>query len=172
MSEIIVKVVRNIGGCEAVFEGQFGGVQAALSAAHELAGLPLAQTGVAGETTAKPAAVDTKKQEPKADPKDAKPAAKDAAAQKSAKPETTAKAESADAAPAGDSAKLDYTQDIRPLVVKVSQDKGRDTITALLQRFGVGKGPELKPEQWAEFKDYAERTLSGDYNPLEAEEMA
>ena len=42
-----------------------------------------------------------------------------------------------------ETAALDYTKDIKPILIKVSKDKGRDALIALLSKFGVFKGDEL-----------------------------
>ena len=42
---------------------------------------------------------------------------------------------------------LDYTKDVKPLLVKVSLNKGRDTLVALLAKFGVVKGDALPADK-------------------------
>ncbi len=173
MSDILVKVIRNIAGAEAIFEGHFIDVAAALVAAHEFAGAdkPAVQANT-GKGETKPAAAKTEaKPEAKAEVK--KQTAATAPAQSGATQPTTEKAAAA-SAPAGaaEADGLEYVRDIRPLVVKVSTEKGRETITALLQRYGVAKGPDLTPEQWADFKNDAERTLSGEWDPVDADAEA
>lgn len=42
-------------------------------------------------------------------------------------------------------------EDVKHAIVKLSGSKGRDAVVALLTEFGAGKGPDLKPEQFAEF---------------------
>ena len=95
-----------------------------------------------------------------------KPKAKEkAAAKEEKKPEPEkAKAEEKPAA-------LSLETDIKPLAVKVSIDKGRDILVALLQRMGctVGKTSELAATQYAEFMDLAGKVLSGEYNPMASE---
>lgn len=54
-------------------------------------------------------------------------------------------------APAPVAEALDYVKDVRPLILRISKEKGRDTAVALLQKFGVAGGPDLKPEQLADF---------------------
>lgn len=39
--------------------------------------------------------------------------------------------------------------DVKTKVLELSKDKGRDQVVALLQRHGVAKAPDLKPEQYA-----------------------
>ena len=38
---------------------------------------------------------------------------------------------------------LDYTKDIKPLLVKLSTSKGRDALVGLLAKYGVAKGDAL-----------------------------
>ena len=70
-------------------------------------------------------------------------ASAEAAAAPESKPEATSAPETA-AAP------LAYP-DVVAAINKLATAKGRDTAVALLGEFGVSKGPELKPEQFAEF---------------------
>lgn len=89
-------------------------------------------------------------------PKADKPAKEKAAAPKEEKPKEEAKAE------------LSLEADVKPLAIKVSTDKGRDILVALLQRMGckVGKTSELAATQYAEFMDLANKVLTGEYNPV------
>lgn len=43
---------------------------------------------------------------------------------------------------------IDYEKQVRPLLVKVSTTKGRDALVALLAKFDVTKGDQLKPGQF------------------------
>ncbi len=45
---------------------------------------------------------------------------------------------------------LDYKKDVGPLILKLA-DKSRPAAVKLLSDFGVAKGTELKPDQFAEF---------------------
>lgn len=45
---------------------------------------------------------------------------------------------------------LNYEKEVRPALVKVSTAKGRDALVALLARFEVTKGDQLKPAQLAD----------------------
>lgn len=54
-------------------------------------------------------------------------------------------------------------------VLALSKHKGRPMVEALLSRFGVQKGPDLKPEQFAEFIKDVDRILTGEYDPEKAE---
>lgn len=42
-------------------------------------------------------------------------------------------------------------EQIKPLIIKLNTTKGREAAAGLLAEFGVTRGPELKPEQFAEF---------------------
>lgn len=54
-------------------------------------------------------------------------------------------------------------------VLALSKHKGRPMVEALLSRFGVQKGPDLKPEQYARFIKDVDRVLVGEYDPHDAE---
>lgn len=45
---------------------------------------------------------------------------------------------------------LNYEKEVRPALVKVSTAKGRDALVALLAKFEVTKGDQLKPSQLAD----------------------
>jgi hypothetical protein len=49
-----------------------------------------------------------------------------------------------------DVAQISYAKDVAPLILRMAEDKGRDAVKALFSTFGVGKGPELKAEQYGE----------------------
>lgn len=60
-----------------------------------------------------------------------------------------------------DTKTADITYDqIKPLILKVNTTKGRDAATSLLAEFGVTRGPELKPEQFAAFHKRATEVLA------------
>lgn len=42
-------------------------------------------------------------------------------------------------------------EDVKKAIIKLSQAKGRDAVVATLAKFGANAGPQLKPEQYAEF---------------------
>lgn len=50
--------------------------------------------------------------------------------------------------------------DVKPLILKINTAKGREAATAALAKFGVTKGPDLKPEQYADFVAYANEVLA------------
>lgn len=93
-----------------------------------------------------------------------KPAAT-ASSPSGATPETTAQAESV---PAGDAPTYDQVKD---RILTLSKEKGREPTVALMQRHGVSKGPDLKPEQYADFIKDVNAILAGTYDP-EAAELA
>ena len=53
---------------------------------------------------------------------------------------------------------LDYDVDIKPAATKLAA-KDRDALVGILTSFGVKRGTELKPEQFAEFLGTVKRTL-------------
>ncbi len=68
-------------------------------------------------------------------------------------------------------ASLDYTKDIKPLVLDIAKIS-RAKAEGLLQRFGVTSAKDLKADQFAEFKAKAEQVISGDYDPTASSEEA
>lgn len=66
---------------------------------------------------------------------------------------------------------IDYAATIKPKILDLAKmPEGRDKLTALLQRFGVTKGPDLKPEQHVEFDETIDRVIAGEYDPRDAEQ--
>lgn len=63
----------------------------------------------------------------------------------------------------------DYNKDIRPLILDMSKNKGREPTVAALARFGAKAGAELKPERYADAFQYFNDVLSGKVDPLKAE---
>lgn len=61
---------------------------------------------------------------------------------------------------------LDYEKDIKPKVLKLAADKGRDATAATMARFGVKKAPELNKSQWPEFVRFIDRVLAGEIDPM------
>ena len=97
-------------------------------------------------------AVEAKKEVEKKAPPAEKP--KDATSKPGADPKANAAASS-----------IDYAS-IRGKVLDLTkQPEGRDRCGALLARFGVTKGPDLKPEQLEEFNDLLDKTLAGEIDP-------
>lgn len=77
------------------------------------------------------------------------PAAESAAAQ----PQASTAATSSDSKP------LTY-EDVKPLILDLTKAKGREVAAGALAKFGAAKGPELKPEQFAEFVAHAKSLLA------------
>jgi hypothetical protein len=67
-----------------------------------------------------------------------------------------------------DAPKLDYEKDIKPRVLLLSKDKGRDATIATLSRFGVAKATELNEDQWPAFLEFVNKVIAGEANPEEA----
>lgn len=73
-------------------------------------------------------------------------------AKKPATTQTAPETKAATTAPAAESpsepvAAIDYTKDVKPLLLKVSTSKGRDALVALLTKFGVAKGDQLPADK-------------------------
>lgn len=66
---------------------------------------------------------------------------------------------------------LDYEKDIKPLVLAIAKIS-REKAEALLQRFGVTSAKNLKADQFADFKEKAERVIDGKYDPVASDEGA
>ena len=63
--------------------------------------------------------------------------------------------------PAMDTAATDATyDDVKNAIVKLSGQKGRDQVVALLSQFDAAKGPDLKPEQFAGFLAQANAAMA------------
>lgn len=177
MSLVSVVVRRLFGDVEATFTTEAADLQAALTAAHHLAGI---DTPTAPATGSAPAAATTEKtkataEKPKADAK--KQTADSASSAPGATPATTAQPAAAqdktssttDAQPnTGAGEEVSYDQ-VKSLILTIASKQGRDKVTALLQRFGAAKGPELKQDQYAEFVVTAQKVLDGEYDPVAGE---
>ncbi|MGZ3184387.1 MAG: hypothetical protein ACXU8N_18275 [Telluria sp.] len=59
--------------------------------------------------------------------------------------------------------------DVKAKVLALSKDKGREPTVQLLERHGVAKAPDLKPEQYADFIKDVDAIMAGTYNPEAAE---
>lgn len=59
--------------------------------------------------------------------------------------------------------------DVKAKVLELSKDKGRDQVVALLQRHGVAKAPDLKPEQYAAVITDVEAILAGTLDVIAGE---
>jgi hypothetical protein len=73
-----------------------------------------------------------------------------------------------EAGPASSSTAPTY-DDVKAKVLALSKDKGRDQVVALLQRHGVEKAPELKPEQYADIIADADRIIAGEFDAIAGE---
>lgn len=51
-------------------------------------------------------------------------------------------------------------QDVAALITKVSRNVGRDAAVELLESFGAKRGPDLKPEQYADVVAACEKALA------------
>lgn len=104
------------------------------------------------------------------------PAAPEKAATATAKAEKSPAAETAkpaDTKPSADTAKTDapadkpkadaptYEKSGLPEKIKAAVGKDKAGVVALLKEFGVSKGPELKPDQFAAFGEKIDALLSG-----------
>jgi hypothetical protein len=79
--------------------------------------------------------------------------------------QTKTKAAEAPAAPA-----IDFEKDVKPLVVKISVDHGREKAVALLQRFGVSRTPDLLPAQYPDVIKFANEILNAKRDPEAAQD--
>ena len=59
--------------------------------------------------------------------------------------------------------------DIKAKVLALSKEKGREPTVQLLERHGVAKAPDLKPEQYAAFIADVDAIMAGTYDPEAAE---
>ena len=50
--------------------------------------------------------------------------------------------------------------DVKSAIVKLSSQKGRDSVLAVLGQFDAAKGPDLKPEQFADFITHANAAMA------------
>lgn len=65
---------------------------------------------------------------------------------------------------------IDYAETIKPKILAFAKmTEGRDKLTALLQRFGVSKGPDLLPAQHAEFNEKIDLAMAGEWDPRDAD---
>lgn len=111
-------------------------------------------------------AANTVVDKPKAETTAKKPdAAKTASSPSGAKPQTTdpkaaapEKQETVDAYPA-----------VKKAITDVATAKGREKTLAMLGRFGVASGKDLKPEQYDEVLTYAAKVLDGSVDPEASE---
>lgn len=74
--------------------------------------------------------------------------------------DTQTTAGAADTATAEAQTSYDYTKDVAPVLTKVAQ-KSRDSLVALLAKFGAKKGNELKADDYAAVLGAANELLAG-----------
>lgn len=88
---------------------------------------------------------------------------KPAASATEAEPKSTDTTPGEQSAPTGElsSPALDYAKDVKPITIRLSKEKGRETTIAVLQRFGVKGAQELDAAQWAEYIAHCEKVLAG-----------
>lgn len=65
---------------------------------------------------------------------------------------------------------FNYEQHVKPMIMRIGTEKGRDTLVAVLQRWGIKKGSDLPPAQFNDFVPYAEKVLGG-MDPAASEEQ-
>ena len=123
------------------------------------ANLDEATAFLAGKTKAA-ADTGTTKPDPKPDPKPGKSSTAGAAAEPS-----SAKTEAAASTPKTEATKPadvpTYEKSGIPEKIKAAVDKDKTKVIALLGEFGVKKGGELKPEQFADFTTKIDALLAG-----------
>lgn len=101
----------------------------------------------------------------KADPKpesapSSEPTPTASASSESSSTESKRAEESENSARTEQSTALTY-EDAKAAVIEVTKVRGRETAVELLQRFGVSKLPELKPEQYGALVEHAKEVLTG-----------
>ncbi|WP_059413427.1 hypothetical protein [Cupriavidus basilensis] len=152
IKEVAVHVRRVFSdGSEATFNATAASLQDALAAAQYLAGQDMPVTAAAAPTPAGNAQDSGSATTPKSSQASASTTSKSSGEPKP------------DAAPA-----LDYEKDIKPRVLLLSKDKGREATIATLSRFGVTKATELSKEQWPEFLVFVNKVIDGEVNPEDA----
>lgn len=164
IKEVSVHVRRVFAdGSEATFNAHATSLADALAAAQFLAGHDVPANAAAQAVIAKAAekpqtagAAEGKKEQ----------ASASATTKPSGEQSASTTASSSDAQ-TSDAPALDYEKDIKPRVLLLSKEKGRDATVATLGRFGVVKATELNPSQWAEFLDFVNKVIAGEANPEE-----
>lgn len=172
--EVTIRVTRTMpDGTVKYFEGVATSIQGAIDAADQLATGVVATTTATtvvktdaagttgkGDTAGKTNAAD-KKTEKKAE--EEKSTAGNASPANGAGQETTAQKDDVPA--------VSYDA-VKAAITEVATAKGRDLTLAMLSRFGVQSGKDLKPEQYAELVEKAGKVLDGSYDPMASEEVA
>lgn len=109
------------------------------------------------------AAIEQKAEAYEAKVADKKPEVKDAEIEKAVqKVEEAAKDEQkTESADDGALVELDYTKDVRPVLLAVNKKAGQPALKALLNDFGAATGDKLKPEQYTDVLAAANKILAG-----------
>lgn len=55
---------------------------------------------------------------------------------------------------------LDYEKDVKPLVLRLAKEKGRDTVLGVLGEFKIAQANLLKPEQYGDFITACNKALA------------
>lgn len=56
---------------------------------------------------------------------------------------------------------LTYVDHVKPITLRLSKEKGRDTAIAVLGRFGVKGAQDLDAGQWGDYIAHCEKVLAG-----------
>lgn len=167
MSAVVaVFVRRTIADSQVEFNTQANSLSEALAMAQQLA------NGTADAAATTQAAITKASKESKTPPAATTPAttgndAGTASTETSSQASAQTAGKSSDATNS-DAPKLDYEKDIKPRVLLLSKDKGRDATIATLSRFGVAKATELNEDQWPAFLEFVNKVIAGEANPEEA----
>lgn len=89
------------------------------------------------------------------------------------KPAATTTTKTKEEKPAGSAPSGDVSyDDVRAAILALSKDKGKETVIALLQRYGAAKGPDILPAAFGKFLSDCERIQAGTYDPIAGEQEA
>lgn len=161
-----ITVERTLSDARVVFTATLNTAEEALNAASLFA------TGASATDKTQPAATEKKAQTADTSAKASQDKPTQTASDSSAN-SSTASTKASDGAAAKDDAlaALDYTKDIKPLVLEIAKIS-RAKAEGLLQRFGAASAKDLKADQFADFKVKAEQVIAGDYDPTASDEEA
>lgn len=96
------------------------------------------------------------------EPKKEKPATeKSEKKQVASAPAETAPVETATATESSGEKPAATYDDVKAAVIRLSEQRGRETVVGVLSRFGVKKAPDLLPEQYAEVLAKIEAVIAG-----------
>jgi len=161
--QVTVRVTRTYAdGSSANFEGVSDSIEGAIKMADQLATGKAANDAAAegdAAVAAVMAKVEAKKSAAKAvtGPSTAKAETKAADAPKETPTVTTSDETVA--------VEVSY-DDVKASILAVSKAKGREPTVAMLQRFGVASGKDLKPVQFADLIAFAAGVLDGSLDPM------